>query len=88
MAEAAGNRRFVQIMEGLLIELDRVFHLGLRLRDSSEEMRQEHQEVVAGLEAGDVKGVKDAIARQILASRDRVLEAILQGKIQSVQVGG
>ena len=54
----------------------------------SPQMRHEHQEVVAALEAGDVKGGRDAIARQIIASRDRILEAILQGDIRSVQVGG
>jgi DNA-binding GntR family transcriptional regulator len=88
LAEAAENRRLVAVLEGLLIELDRVFHLGLRLRDSSEEMKREHQEVVAGLETGNVEGVRDAITHQIITSRDRVLEAILQGDIQPVQVSG
>ncbi len=88
LAEAAGNRRLVKMMEGLMIEMDRLFHLGLRLRDSSEEMKREHQEVVAALEAGDVDGVRDAITRQVMTSRDRILEAILQGDIRPVQVGG
>ncbi len=86
LAEAAGNRRLMRTMEGLMTEMDRLFYLGLRLRDSSEEMKQEHQEVVAALEAGDVEGVRDAIARQVMTSRDRILEAILQGDIQPVQV--
>jgi len=88
LTEAAENRRLVGMLEGLLIELDRVFHLGLRLRDSSEEMKREHEEVVAGLEAGDVEGVRDAVTHPIITSRDRVLEAILQGDIQPVQVSG
>ncbi|MCP4539345.1 MAG: GntR family transcriptional regulator [Chloroflexi bacterium] len=88
LAEAAGNRRLVKTMEGLMVEMDRLFHLGLRLRDSSIEMKQEHQQVVATLEMGDVEGVRDAIARQINTSRDRILEAIMQGDIQPVQVGG
>ncbi len=88
LAEAAGNRRLVKTMEGLMVEMDRLFHLGLRLRDSSEEMKQEHQEVVAALEIGDVEGAKDTIGRQIMSSRDRILEAIMQGDIQPVHVGG
>ena len=79
LAEATKNRRLEGMLDGLLIEMDRVFHLGLRLRDSSEEMRREHQEVVAALEAGDVERARDAITRQIITSRDRVMEAILQG---------
>jgi len=88
IAEAAANRRLSEILEGLLIEMDRFFHLGLRLRDSSEEMVHEHQEVVAALEIGDVEGVRDAIARQIVASRDRIMEAIMQGELQPVQLSG
>jgi DNA-binding GntR family transcriptional regulator len=86
LAEAAENRRLVEILEGLLIEMERLFHLGLRLRDSSEEMRREHQELVAALEARDVAGVQAAMTRQINASRDRILEAILQGEVRAVQV--
>jgi DNA-binding GntR family transcriptional regulator len=88
LAEAAENGRLVETLEGLMIEMDRLFHLGLRLRDSSEEMRQEHQEVVAALESGDVEGTRDAIVRQIMTSRDRILEAIMQGEIRPVQVSG
>lgn len=88
LAEAAGNRRLTSTLEGLMIEMDRLFHLGLRLRDSSEEMKREHQEVVAALEAGDVEGARDTIARQVMTSRDRILEAIMQGELEPVQVSG
>ncbi len=87
-AEATGNQRLVDRLEEHLIEMDRIFHLGLRLRDSSEEMVREHQEVVTALENGDVEGIQDAITRQIIASRDRVMEAIFQGELQPVQVSG
>jgi DNA-binding GntR family transcriptional regulator len=88
LAEVTKNRRLEGVLDGLLVELDRVFHLGLRLRDSSEEMRREHQQVVAALEAGDVEGARDAITRQIINSRDRIMEAIMQGDIQPIQVSG
>lgn len=88
LAKAAANRRLMGMLEGLMVEMDRLFHLGLRLRDSSEEMRQEHQQVVAALETGDVKGVRDAITRQIITSRDRIMEAIMQGDIRHVHISG
>jgi DNA-binding GntR family transcriptional regulator len=88
LAHGAGNRRLTLALEGLLVELDRYFHLGLRLRDSSGEMRREHEEVVRALEAGDVEGLKDCIEEQILTSRDRILEAIMKGDLPGVQVGG
>lgn len=86
LAKAAGNRRLEGMLDELLNEMERLFYLGLRLRDSGEEMKQEHQEVVAALESGDLERVREAITRQILKSRDRILEAIMQGDIPAVQV--
>jgi DNA-binding GntR family transcriptional regulator len=86
LAEAANNRRLVDLLEDLFNELERLFHLGLRLRDSSEEMRREHQEVVAALENGDISAVRAVITDQIITSRDRILEAILQGDGENIQV--
>lgn len=88
LAETTANRRLVDLLERLLIEMDRLFHLGLRLRDSSEEMAREHEEVVAALEVGDADAAKDAIKRQIIASRDRIMEAIMQGELHPVQLNG
>ena len=88
LAHAAGNRRLTLALEGLLLELDRSFFLGLRLRDSSGEMKREHEEVVDALEAGDIDGLKNCIETQIVTSRDRILEAIMQGDLPSVQFGG
>ena len=88
LAHAAGNRRLTLALEGLLLELDRSFFLGLRLRDSSGEMKREHEEVVDALEAGDVDGLKNCIETQIVTSRNRILEAIMQGDLPSVQFGG
>ena len=86
LAEAAANHRLVELLNGLFDEMERLFHLGLRLRDSSEEMRREHQELVAALENGDVETARTAVSDQIIASQDRILEAVLQGELQSVQV--
>jgi DNA-binding GntR family transcriptional regulator len=88
LAEAASNERLVDMLGQLLNEMDRLFYLGLRLRDSSEEMTREHQEVVAALENGDVEGACNTISEQIMNSRDRILEAIMQGEIKTVQVSG
>jgi DNA-binding GntR family transcriptional regulator len=88
LAEAASNQRLVDMLGELLIEMDRLSYLGLRLWDSSDEMIREHLELVEALEDGDVDGARDVIKDQILTSRDRILEAIMQGEIVSVQVSG
>lgn len=87
LGKAAGNHRLEAMLEDLMNEMERFFYLGLRLRDSSSEMRREHQEVVAALEAGDADRVRESVTRQILTSRDRILEAILQGDNHTIQVG-
>jgi len=86
LAVAAMNRRLVALLDDLFNEMERLFHLGLRLRDSSEEMRREHQELVAALEAGDAENACRIISEQVIASRDRILEAILEGELSSIQV--
>ena len=86
LAEAAANHRLVELLEGLFNEMERLFHLGLRLRDSSEEMRREHQDLVKTLENGDTVTARSIITDQVIASRDRILEAVLEGELQSIQV--
>jgi DNA-binding GntR family transcriptional regulator len=46
IAREAGNARLVQTLDGLLGDMDRLFHLGLVIRDSSEEMAREHQDLL------------------------------------------
>ena len=84
-AEATGNDRLVQILGGLFTEMERLFHLGLVLRDSSEEMATEHQCLVAACENGDVHEAREVAGQQIISSKERILEAIMGGGLVSVQ---
>jgi DNA-binding GntR family transcriptional regulator len=88
LAEGCGNMRIVRIMETLLNEMDRLFHLGLRLRDSSEEMTREHCELVAALENGDIETARKSTIEQIQTSKQRVLEAIMTGELKPIQAIG
>ena len=86
MAKATDNQRLIGLLSDLFNEMERLFHFGLRLRDSSEEMRQEHRALVMALEQGDMRQALSVIDLQIISSRDRILEAIIEGQIDSVQV--
>lgn len=88
IAEATGNGRIVQVLQGLFVEMERLFHLGLVIRDSSEEMATEHQALVAACEDGDVQQAKAVMGQQINASKNRILEAIMGGGLGSVQATG
>jgi DNA-binding GntR family transcriptional regulator len=86
LAQAAGNRRLLETLEELLNQMERLFHLGLRLRDSSQEMVREHREIVDALESRDAEKAREVITNQITRSRDRILEAVFKGELQPVHI--
>lgn len=77
IARATGNRRVVESVEGLLDESERLFRLGILLRDRSQEMEHEHEALVNALEAGDGEAARRSASEQILAARRMVLDALM-----------
>lgn len=77
IAKASGNQRLAAVLEAILEEMERLFHLGLGLRNRSEEMHHEHAELVDALIAGDDRRAEKATVHQIKAARDMVLTALL-----------
>lgn len=88
VAEATGNIRLVQTLESIMIEMERLFHLGLHVGDYSTEMMEEHQDLVAAIERGELDHALKSIEDQVLASKRRILEAIMSGELQSIQAMG
>jgi DNA-binding GntR family transcriptional regulator len=76
IAVAAGNERLVAFISKLLDELTRVFHVGLDLRDSAEEMRDEHIALARVLRERDPDRAEQLVRSQISRSQERVLEAL------------
>jgi DNA-binding GntR family transcriptional regulator len=77
IARGAGNARLADAVEQLLDEMTRLLHLGLGLRNRSQEMQREHRALVKALTRGD-GGTAERICReQIEAARGMVLSAIL-----------
>lgn len=80
IAQAAGNSRLADAIDRLLDEMTRLLHLGLGLRNRSQEMQQEHRLLMKALVRGD-GGTAERICRdQIEASRNMVLSAILTSR--------
>jgi DNA-binding GntR family transcriptional regulator len=77
IADAAGNQRLTELIARVLDELTRVFHLGLELRDSAAEMRDEHMALVEALQVRDSAQAEQLVLGQIARSQQRVLEALL-----------
>ncbi len=87
IARASNNPRLVQILAGLLEEMQRYFHLGLRLRNRAMEMHNEHDELVKALMAGNADLAERACFNQILASRKMVVDALMSSpSIQEINL--
>mgnify|MGYP001213470739 CR=1 FL=1 len=83
IALTTGNARLAAAVRGVLEEMERIFHLGLELRDSAEEMRREHQALVQALAKRDAGLAQELMTDQIARSQQRVtamLERRLHGR--------
>jgi DNA-binding GntR family transcriptional regulator len=77
LARASGNKRLAQSLEQALDEMERLFHLGLALRNRTDEMKHEHKALIDALTNGDTKEAVRLDIKQIEAARRMVQEAIL-----------
>ena len=77
IARASGNERLAGIIASLLDEMERLFHLGLMLRDRNDEMYHEHHDLVEALMAGDGERAARVVVEQIEAARRMVTDALL-----------
>jgi len=75
------NDRLVSVLRDLLGSMQRFFFLGLDLGDFASEMRSEHEELVALLTGGSSDKAIACLSRQIMASRDRILRAVIEERI-------
>jgi DNA-binding GntR family transcriptional regulator len=76
IALAAGNQRLAEILQKLLENMVRIFHIGLELRDSAEEMRAEHRSLVQALADRDADTAEKLVEDQIARSQQRVLQML------------
>ena len=83
----AGNQRLADQISKVLDQLTRVFHLGLDLRDSTDEMRDEHLMLAQALSDRDPDRAEQIAQAQISRSQQRVLEALTDSLLGGA-VGG
>jgi DNA-binding GntR family transcriptional regulator len=77
IAQAAGNARLAHAIAQLLDEMTRLLHLGLGLRNRTQEMQHEHRALVRALVRGDGTAAEKICQEQIETARNMVLKAIL-----------
>jgi DNA-binding GntR family transcriptional regulator len=77
IANASGNRRLARVLEHLLEGTERLFHMGLAVRDRTDEMRHEHEALMSALLAGDGDAAAKTTVDQVNAARTMVMDGIL-----------
>jgi DNA-binding GntR family transcriptional regulator len=81
LAAAGGNERLVNVLADLLVSMQRFFYLGLDLGDFGSEMRTEHEQLVEVLRRHDHDAARACVLEQITTSRDRILRALMDKRI-------
>jgi DNA-binding GntR family transcriptional regulator len=77
VAAASGNDRIAQMLEEVLVEMERMFHFGLASASRSFEMSHEHNELVDALMAGDPAAASAAAREQLKTSERMVVDVVL-----------
>jgi DNA-binding GntR family transcriptional regulator len=80
IARATGNLRLADTVERLIEEMSRLLHLGLGLRNRSNEVEHEHRALMKALTRGDGETAERICREQIEEARNMVLSAILTSK--------
>lgn len=89
IADASGNRRLARMLGQLLEETERLFHLGLAVRNRTDEMQHEHANLLTALVSGDADAAERATIDQINAARTMVMDGILAAPwLRQVAVSG
>ncbi len=87
VVRGAGNTRLTAILAPVLAEAERILHLAVQLRDASDEIIRDHVEIVQALRDRDAARARQVSERHLLASRQRVTQAILTSSGLPLLVG-
>lgn len=76
IGRAGGNRRLVRLLDVVLVEMERLFRIGLLLTVRSDEIVHEHQALVDAILAGNERVAQQLAVAQVRTSERMVLDAL------------
>lgn len=77
VGRASGNERLATTLELTLIQMERLFRVGLMLSSRAEEIVHEHTDLVRAIIEGDAQRARSAATRQGRRSQRMVIDALL-----------
>jgi DNA-binding GntR family transcriptional regulator len=85
VARALDNRRLVEMIAGLLTEMERSFHLAFRLRSNVDRLYEidhvDHREMIQVLAAGDGARAEQLMADHIAETDRLIIEGLLRSTV-------
>lgn len=88
LARKGGNAVLTAMLEQVLEQLQRMFHLGLANTSRASEMIHEHQDLLEAVKAMDPERAREIASSQAKSSERMVIEALLSTEaVQSMNLG-
>jgi DNA-binding GntR family transcriptional regulator len=77
IGRAGGNDRLTGMLEVMLVEMERLFRIGLLLSSRANEIVHEHRDLVNAIMAGDERAARQLAVAQVRTSQKMVLDALI-----------
>jgi DNA-binding GntR family transcriptional regulator len=77
VAALGGNDALAMMLQQVLEQLERLFHVGLAISARSDEVVHEHEELLTAVKAGDAEAARRVASGQSEASQQMVMAALL-----------
>ena len=78
LTAASGNEKLTLILEDVIDQMERLFHLGLTRSGHREQLRREHQDLVEAVEARDADLAAKIVADHVETMRQTVIEGVMK----------
>ncbi len=77
VGRASGNVRLTTILEVMLVQMERLFRIGLLLSSRADEIVHEHRDLLQAILAGDAEAARKVAVAQVRASQRMVIDALV-----------
>ena len=77
IGHASGNQRLAAVLELTLIQMERLFRVGLMLSSRADEIVHEHRTLVQAIVAGDPDKARAEAIHQVRSSQQMVIDALV-----------
>lgn len=75
---ACDNEKLTRVLESVIDQMGRLFHLGLTQSWHKDKLRSEHRELVDAVEKGDADRAAEIVAEHIETMRQTVIEGVMK----------